>query len=363
MNLAFYISNQREAILEGYLQLAQALPKDRWLITKPQALRDEVGFPDHILEEPDWYSWRKNPLALLKMLGMLFKTLQVVNKHKVRCVFLYGIPSPWTFLLRTVLYATGVRWVLFIHDPKLHEGERIERRLISRLYEAVMMRPAAALVVSYSQGMQELLNRGIGRPDSIHVLPLPMLTSMEKAEPDVESSDFLFFGRLEMYKGIDLLEQVIELLDKKNIRPKVLVVGRGPLSGQVDGICAKFPHVKRIEGYLPNETMAGLVAATKCLLLPYRDATGSHNVQIANHHGVPVVATKVGCFKEYVLDGVNGLLVEPGDAQAFAQAVEKILEIPRAEWLEGCMNTVVKNHSSDIFAKQIDHIASCGGMH
>lgn len=356
MNLAFYISNQREAILEGYLQLAQALPKDRWLITKPQALRDEVGFPDHILEEPDWYSWRKNPLALLKMLGMLFKTLQVVNKHKVRCVFLYGIPSPWTFLLRTVLYATGVRWVLFIHDPKLHEGERIERRLISRLYEAVMMRPAAALVVSYSKGMQELLSRRIGRPDSIHLVPLPMLTTMENASPGVEASDILFFGRLEIYKGIDLLEKVVELLNKKDVRPKVLIVGRGPLSSQIDELCAKYSHVRRIEGYLPNEVMAGIVSRTKVLVLPYRDATGSHNVQIANYHGVPVVATRVGCFMEYVQDGANGILVDPGQIDEFALAIERILAGRDGDWSEKCKKYVHEHHSPVEFSAKIDDI-------
>jgi glycosyltransferase involved in cell wall biosynthesis len=42
----------------------------------------------------------------------------------------------------------------------------------------------------------------------------------------------------------------------------------------------------------------------------------------------PVVATRVGGVPELVKDGVNGILVEPGDVQGFARAVKYLLENP-----------------------------------
>jgi glycosyltransferase involved in cell wall biosynthesis len=39
--------------------------------------------------------------------------------------------------------------------------------------------------------------------------------------------------------------------------------------------------------------------------------------------GTPVIATRVGGVPEVVEDGVNGLLVPPGDAAALAEAVRR----------------------------------------
>lgn len=44
--------------------------------------------------------------------------------------------------------------------------------------------------------------------------------------------------------------------------------------------------------------------------------------------GRPLVATKVGCLPEYVEDGVTGRLVEPGDAQALADALKPLAADP-----------------------------------
>jgi glycosyltransferase involved in cell wall biosynthesis len=42
--------------------------------------------------------------------------------------------------------------------------------------------------------------------------------------------------------------------------------------------------------------------------------------------GVPVVATRVGGVPELVSDGLNGLLVPPGDPAATASALERLLD-------------------------------------
>jgi type III pantothenate kinase len=41
--------------------------------------------------------------------------------------------------------------------------------------------------------------------------------------------------------------------------------------------------------------------------------------------GVPVVATAVGGITEMVVDGVNGVIVPPGDAGALAQALQRVV--------------------------------------
>jgi glycosyltransferase involved in cell wall biosynthesis len=56
---------------------------------------------------------------------------------------------------------------------------------------------------------------------------------------------------------------------------------------------------------------------------------GLPNVALeASAAGVPVVATAVGGTPEAIADGVNGLLVSPGDSAALANKVGELLRDP-----------------------------------
>jgi phosphatidylinositol alpha-mannosyltransferase len=44
--------------------------------------------------------------------------------------------------------------------------------------------------------------------------------------------------------------------------------------------------------------------------------------------GVPVVATDIPGYREVVRDGIDGLLVPPGDPAALSEAVERVLSEP-----------------------------------
>ena len=62
------------------------------------------------------------------------------------------------------------------------------------------------------------------------------------------------------------------------------------------------------------------------ILLPYRSASQSGIVLTSFMYGKPIVATKVGALVETVCDEINGLLVEPGDAEGFALAMLRLVE-------------------------------------
>lgn len=63
-------------------------------------------------------------------------------------------------------------------------------------------------------------------------------------------------------------------------------------------------------------------------LLPAERSTGQVVLFEAMAMGKPVVATRATGTIDYVRDGENGLLVEPGDAPALAAAVNRLLEKP-----------------------------------
>jgi glycosyltransferase involved in cell wall biosynthesis len=52
--------------------------------------------------------------------------------------------------------------------------------------------------------------------------------------------------------------------------------------------------------------------------------------------GLPVVTTRLSGIPELVIDGVTGVLAEPGDPDALAAALERVLDDPDAarRWAE-----------------------------
>jgi glycosyltransferase involved in cell wall biosynthesis len=76
---------------------------------------------------------------------------------------------------------------------------------------------------------------------------------------------------------------------------------------------------------VPRGEVIGLLKAADAAVLTSAWENFPHGVVEALAVGTPVIATRTGGVSEVVQDGDNGLLVEPGDAPAFAAAVRRFL--------------------------------------
>jgi glycosyltransferase involved in cell wall biosynthesis len=62
------------------------------------------------------------------------------------------------------------------------------------------------------------------------------------------------------------------------------------------------------------------------LVLPYRSGSQSAVAPLALSRGVPVLTTDVGALAEVVEHGRNGVVIEPGSADALAEALQQLDE-------------------------------------
>ena len=77
------------------------------------------------------------------------------------------------------------------------------------------------------------------------------------------------------------------------------------------------------DGYVPDKEVEKYFSAADLVVLPYESATQSGIVQIAYGFEKPVIVTRVGGLPEVVEDGVTGVIVEPFDDDALAEAIFK----------------------------------------
>jgi glycosyltransferase involved in cell wall biosynthesis len=89
----------------------------------------------------------------------------------------------------------------------------------------------------------------------------------------------------------------------------------------------------RVLGWAPANARPGLFAAVDAALLPVQDkpvnrAKSPMRLLDLLAAGVPVATQRVGEYGELVVDGVTGLLAEPGDAAGLAGNVVRLLRSP-----------------------------------
>ena len=126
-----------------------------------------------------------------------------------------------------------------------------------------------------------------------------------------------FLGRLVMEKGLDVFSDTIAALRAQGVPHKVLVVGEGP---------AREWFAERVPGAVFTGIQTGAelgraVASMDILLNPSVTETFGNVTLEAMASGVPVIAARATGSTSLVVDGETGLLVEPGRALAFADAV------------------------------------------
>jgi glycosyltransferase involved in cell wall biosynthesis len=125
---------------------------------------------------------------------------------------------------------------------------------------------------------------------------------------------------------------------------KLIIAGRG------ESLKNYFPNdidERRYEicnGFISNEEVAGLFQRSTVTVLPYTEASQSGVAAISYGLGTPVVASRVGGLPEIIRDGEDGLLVPPGNAQALANAVIRLLLDPE---LQQRMRTAMAQRCQD----------------
>ncbi|WP_433353369.1 glycosyltransferase family 4 protein [Microtetraspora malaysiensis] len=210
------------------------------------------------------------------------------------------------------------RVVALCHNVLPHESKPYDRPLMKALLARV------DAVLAHSEQQAELARGLTGVPVAVSALAPHLPASGGAAARGGEPRrELLFFGIVRPYKGLDLLLRALARV------PDVRLTVAGEFWGGLEETRALIGELGldgRVElrpGYVPAEDVPGLFARADALVLPYRSATASQNVWLGHEHGVPVIATRVGALPDNVTDNVDGLLVEPGSADALAEAITR----------------------------------------
>jgi len=170
-------------------------------------------------------------------------------------------------------------------------------------------------------------------PATVHVVP-NFLSADEMREPVVELDEeprFFFAGRLEKLKGIeDILAAYSG--DDRSLGTLALAGVGGALEDDVLAAAERSPNIEYL-GRLSRAEVLRQLRRSRAFLIPARwHENNPMSLLEARAVGIPVICTDMGGLPEMVEDGVDGLVVPPGQPQALASAIRRLaLDRPLAE--------------------------------
>jgi glycosyltransferase involved in cell wall biosynthesis len=187
----------------------------------------------------------------------------------------------------------------------------------------------------------------------VHIIRLGVPTGgyVTAGPPLNEPSYVLYAGRLSDEKGVRVLIEAARLAPEV----PVVVAGSGPLAGALRR--RQLASVSLV-GHV-NEARLSVLHSGSCFsVLPSTCFDVSPYAALeAAAAGRAVVGSRIGGIPEIISDGENGLLVEPGNAQALASAMRRLWrDRPLAETLGGHAAARVREQHSLSQAAQ-DHLS------
>lgn len=201
---------------------------------------------------------------------------------------------------------------VFLDEPR---PRSLSCRLKTALFRWISCRSIGILTNSSAE--VEFMARRFGIPTA-KLRFVPMYTTIEHPELSTHNEGYvLSIGRTA--RDLDTL-----LLAVPHFRaPLVLVVGKhDPLPEKLPSNIRVFRDISLEECHEKIRRAAVVVIP----LLPAERSTGQVVLFEAMALGKPIVATRVTGTQDYVRDGENGLLIEPGDADSLAHAVNRLLQ-------------------------------------
>lgn len=312
-------------------------------------------------------------IALRRALDRIARTVAPIDlvelpEETVGPTLLRGLPP---YAVR--LHSSRADW-RYAYGETLSGIDRRDVRL-----KAALLR-GARLVTAPSAAMADHAASFYGYPRSrIAVISNPLdaghfagLTEAEEVEEATAKQDqpsVLYVGRLDPYKGLDILMQAAEVILSANPAATIDIVGEETAHVHSAGLLAPVPPALRpriwLHGRVPYDELPAYYRRATVCVVPSRWESWGYTVAEAMAYGTPVVGSRVGGIAESIADGQTGLLVPPGEPAVLAGAVNTLLADParRAAMGRAARRRAAERFASDgVAARMLDAYRSALGV-
>lgn len=293
--------------------------------------------------------WKQLPLKRLLVIPTYSSAISFVYSHILFLLFRkyairerlkeYDITAIYcpmcTFWTRPInqLFPKAKK-IIACHDPVPHSGEKYT--IVNWLCGVDRAYQAADEIIVHTEKFICDVEKRYKKRDHVHYLPFGRPDYYKKigikriaVRYRQDTMNFIFFGRISQYKGLDLLAEAYQLVSARYSRVTLTIAGDGDFTPYRKRY-RQLHHVTVINRWICDDEVESIFTGKNLIaVLPYADATQSGVALVAMNYVVPVIATDTGGLSEQIEDGVTGILVPPGDSRKLAEKMAMLMEDKR----------------------------------
>jgi glycosyltransferase involved in cell wall biosynthesis len=270
------------------------------------------------------------PLFLLRFPVGLFQLIRLIQKYRIQIVNIH-YPGECFFYLAICRRILPIRLITTVHGADLFP-DGIPRAAYPKAIKWLLdlsdrivtssnaYREDVASVFPQLRGKIVLIHNGVdlaelgnGSCDSASIKRPPYILCVAMHNEK---------------KGLDVLLRAFALIHHKEPSLKLMLVGDGPLRGQLEDLASTLGIAKKVEflGRQGRTQVADLLHSCEVFVLPSRSEPFGIVLVEAMACKKPIVATTAGGIPEIIENGRNGILVEPDDSNDLAKAIIVLLK-------------------------------------
>ncbi len=145
----------------------------------------------------------------------------------------------------------------------------------------------------------------------------------EQKEERIRQNQYVFVGRLDGFKGIDVLLMAWRLMGKQ--APKLLVYGSGPMEEwcrayiEENELCSV-----ELKGFVENSQVREVISESKAVVLPTRVYEGFPMIIAESYScGTAVIGSDLGNTGDLIQEDITGYKFQANSPESLKKAIEK----------------------------------------
>lgn len=230
--------------------------------------------------------------------------------------------QPWAELINRMFPRAQV--ITTLHDPIPHSGSR---KIMNYLYSRVTRQSDKIIVLSkvFLKETSELYNK---KMEDIYVIPHGIFDyySLYNPSPVIRNSsiNFLFFGRITKYKGLQVLADAYKRIHKEYSDTSLYVVGSGDFS-DYEQLYSEDDNVTVINRFIDDSELVSFFRGKNIVtVLPYTDATQSGIIPIAMKEKSLLIVSNKGGLLEQTRNGELAITTNPNPDDLYVAMKEVV---------------------------------------